>query len=65
MEPSAQFKDDNATLPTILITQKSPASRLSSSTSADIDGKLKIRQLEDANQKYELTTDPSKRKQAM
>jgi hypothetical protein len=54
-----------------LITEKSPASKLSSSTSADIDGKLIIRQLEVANQqlhflvKYELTTDPSGRKQAM
>jgi hypothetical protein len=68
MEPSAQFKDDTATLPTVSVTEKSPTSRLSSITSADMDGKLIIRQLEDVNQqlhflvKYELTTDPSGRK---
>jgi hypothetical protein len=68
MEPSAQFKDDNETLPTISVTEKSPTSRLSSITSAEMEGKLITRQLEDANKqlhflvKYELTTDPSGRK---
>jgi hypothetical protein len=70
MEPSTPFKDDNTTLPTISETEKSPTLRLTSITSADMDGELIIRQLEDVNQqlhflvKYELTTDPSGRKHA-
>jgi hypothetical protein len=45
MEPTAQFMDDIETLPTILVTEKSPTSRLSSIISADMEGKLIIRQL--------------------
>jgi hypothetical protein len=33
------FKSDNATIPTILITEKFPTSRLSSITSDEMDGK--------------------------